>query len=79
LPGEASLEEIDEDEAKALEVVSSTLLDSYMGVETGIPGCSGEALAIFIGNVLARFWVLVSLGQTEVYGVHVMLSLANSH
>ena len=50
-----------------------------MSIHGGIPGGSGEVLAIPVRDVLASFGVSEPLGKTEVDHIHVVLLLADSN
>ena len=54
-----------------LEVISSGLLNTLVGGNGGVPGGTGEVLAILVGDVLA-LGVLVALGKTEINDVDVV-------
>lgn len=69
LPREAALEEVDEDVADGLEVVTAGLLDAKMVVDGGITGRTGQGAALALGNVLQGAGVTVPLGQTKVDAV----------
>lgn len=69
LPREAALEEVDEDVADGLEVVTAGLLDAKMVVDGGITGSTGQGAALALGNVLQGAGVTVPLGQTKVDAV----------
>lgn len=66
LPGQAAAEEVHEDVAQGLEVVSARLLAAEMGVDAHITGGSGERLALAVGNVLLGLGVAVLLGHAKV-------------
>ena len=79
LPGQPSFEEVDQNEAEALQVVTTALLDTDVGVETRVSSGACERFAVFVGNVLAGFWIPVLLGKAEVDDVDVMLAFAKAH
>jgi hypothetical protein len=66
LPRQSAAQEVHEDVAKGLEVVSSRLLAAKMRVDTHVPGGTGERLTFPIGNVLLRLGVTILLGHAKV-------------
>jgi len=68
-PRKRSSEEVQEDVAQALEVVTATLLAATMGVDAGIAGGSRKTLSLAVGNVAHGLGVKVLLGQTEINDV----------
>ena len=73
MPGETAFEEVDEDEAQALQVVPAALFDADVGVDACVPCSPGEALAIFVRDVLPRLRVSVPLREAEVHDVDIVL------
>jgi len=69
LPGEAALEEVDEDVADGLEVVAAGLLDAKMVVDGGVTGGTGQGAALALGDVLEGAGVTVPLGKAKVDAV----------
>ena len=69
LPGKAALEEVDEDVADGLEVVTAGLLDAEMVVDGGVTGGAGQGAALALGDVLQGAGVAVPLGQAKVDAV----------
>ena len=47
LPRQRATNEVHEDYSYLLQVISPSLLDAQVGVETGIPGCTCEGLVVF--------------------------------
>ena len=74
LPWQRSLQEIQDDVADCLQIISPRLLVSQVGIETGVPGCSSEVLSVSERNVLA-IGALVALGEAEVNDVDCVLGL----
>ena len=70
LPRQTTSEEVHEDVAQSLEVISTALFATQMGVDGHVTGCSAEGLALTVGNVLLRLWVTVLLGHAEVDDVN---------
>mmetsp|Transcript_26465 Transcript_26465/g.85551 ORF Transcript_26465/g.85551 Transcript_26465/m.85551 type:complete len:289 (+) Transcript_26465:3-869(+) len=66
LPGEAASEEVDEDVADGLEVVSPGLLDALMVRDRRVPRRTRQRLAGAVGDVLHRVGIPVPLAQAEV-------------
>ena len=53
LPRQRATQEVEDDVTDSLEVITSRLLVTQMGVDRGIAGRSREVLAVTEGNVLA--------------------------
>ena len=49
-----------------------------MCVNRGVPGRTGQVLAVAVGDMLACFRVSEALGEPEIYHVHVVLLLADA-
>ena len=79
LPGQISSEKVYQNEAEALHVVSSRLLQSIVRVQWCIPSSSSQTFVIPERYVLVSAWVLIPLCQPEIDNVDVMLSLSNSN
>lgn len=50
-----------------------------MSIYRGVSSCPSEIFAISIGNMLISFWVSVSLSQSKVYNIDIMLLFAHSN
>mmetsp|Transcript_33103 Transcript_33103/g.98391 ORF Transcript_33103/g.98391 Transcript_33103/m.98391 type:complete len:313 (+) Transcript_33103:197-1135(+) len=66
LPGELATVEIHEHVADGLEVVASALLHPEVGVDGGVAGGAGQALALAVLDVLLGLGIVVPLCQPEV-------------
>jgi len=66
LPRQTATEEVHKDVAQSLEIVSTALFATQVGVDGHVTGGSAERLALTVGNVLLRLWVTVLLGHAEV-------------
>jgi hypothetical protein len=66
LPGKATAKEIHEDVTEGLQIVSSRLFTSKMGVDTHVTGSTGQRLSLTVGNVLLGLGVSVLLGHAEI-------------
>lgn len=66
LPGEAATQEVHENVAKSLQVISSRLFASKMRVDTHVTGSAGQRFPLAVGDVLLGLGVSVLLGHTEV-------------
>jgi hypothetical protein len=66
LPGQASAQKVHENMAQRLQVVSSRLLSSQVGVDAHVSRGSRQRLALAIGNVLFGLWVSVLLRHAEI-------------
>lgn len=79
LPRELATEEVHEDVTERLEVVTTGLLDTKVGVDRGVTGSSGEVLVLTVGDVQVRLGVTVLLGETKVDHVDLVSALADAH
>ncbi len=79
LPGEGAAEEVDEDEAEGLEVVSPRLLDAQMCVDRGVPRSTCEVLAVLVRDVFSRSGFSVPLGKSEINDVNIVLFLSDAN
>lgn len=75
LPGERSSQEIEEDIAQRFKIVSSGLLNTKMGIDTGISSGTSQTLTLSVGDMLAIL-ADVSLSKTEIDDIHLVLLLA---
>lgn len=75
LPGKTTAQKVHEYVAKGLEIVSSRLLATKMGVDTHVTSSARKRLAFAVGNVLLRLGVTVLLGHTEIDHVDDIRSL----
>lgn len=66
LPWQPSAQEVHEDVAESLEIITTRLLASKMGVDAHVTRGSRQRLALPIRNVLLRLGVTVLLGHAEV-------------
>jgi hypothetical protein len=66
LPRQTTAEEVHEDVTQSLEIISTTLFATQMGVDGHVTGGSAERLALTVGDVLLRLRVTVLLGHAEV-------------
>ena len=71
LPRQLTLDEVEQDVADRLQIVTSGLLNALVGGNGGVSGGTGQVLAILVGNVLA-IAVLVALCETEINNVDVV-------
>ena len=79
LPGQATLDEVHEDEAYHLDVVSPRLLDAEVGVEARVASCAREGLVVFEGDVSTGLGVFVAFGESKVNQVEHVLLLAGAY
>ena len=73
------LYKVHEDVPEALHVISPALLDPKVSVDAGVPGGSCEVLVFPVGDVLVGARVPELLGQPEVYHIHEVALLAETH
>ena len=76
LPWQRSLQEVDENETDGLEVVTPTLLNAEMCIDTGIARRTRQRLVVLVGNVLTSLGITVTLREAEVDDVNDILLLA---
>jgi hypothetical protein len=69
LPWQSAAQEVHEDMAERLKVVSSGLLATKMRVDTHVPSGTRQRLAFPVGDVLLRLGVTVLLGHAKVDNV----------
>lgn len=76
LPRQRSLQEVDENETDGLEVVTPTLLDAEMCIDTSIARRTRQRLVVLVGNVLTGLGIAIALRKAEVNHVNDVLLLA---
>ena len=69
LPGETSTEEVHEDVAERLEIITTRLFPAKMGVDAHVSCGTGKRLPLAVRNVLLGLRVTVLLGHAEVNNV----------
>lgn len=79
LPGQGTSQKVHEHVAQGLEVVSSRLFDTEMGVDRGISSGTGQVLVLSIGDVQVGLGVPVLFRQTEIDHVDLVAPLADTH
>jgi hypothetical protein len=68
-----------EDVAKRLEIISSRLLDTQVGVDRSVSSSTRQVLVLSVRDVQVGLGVSVLLGQSKVDHVDLVASLANAH
>jgi hypothetical protein len=66
LPRQRAFQEVEQDVAKGLYIVSPSLLDSNVRVHTSVASRSSQRLVISVRDVIACLGVFVALGEAEV-------------
>lgn len=79
LPGKGSTAEVEHDISERFHVITAGLLDTQMGVDTGITGGTSQVLVLSVGNVEVSLGVTVLLGKTEINDVDLVTTLADTH
>lgn len=79
LPRQRSPQKVHEDVTEGLEVISSGLLDTEMGVNGGVSRGTRQVLVLSVRDVQVGLWVPVLFGQTEIDHVDLVAALADSH
>ena len=73
LPGELTLDEVEQYMPNRLQVIPSRLLDALVRRDRRVPGRTSQIFAVFVRDVLALA-VLIALGETEVNDVDAVTS-----
>lgn len=79
LPRQRSTQEVHENVAEGLEVISSRLLDTQVSVDGSVSSSSSQVLVLPVWDVQVGLWVAVLLGETKVNDVDLVSSLSDSH
>jgi hypothetical protein len=66
LPWQSTAQEVHENMTQRLEIVTTRLLASQMGVDAHVSSGTGQGLAFPVGDVLLRLGIAVLLGHAEV-------------
>jgi len=78
LPWKLAFNEVEEDVAERLEIISPCLFNSQMCVYRGIPCSSSQVLSISVWDMLSCLWISKPLRKTEINYVNVVLLLADT-
>jgi hypothetical protein len=78
LPGETSLEEIDEDVTNTFKVVTTRLFNPQVVINGGITRCSSKRSAFALGDVLKGTGVPIPLGKSEINAVDEISAAAST-
>lgn len=70
LPRQLPPQEIEQQIAKGLEVVSATLFETLVGGDAGVSGCSYQTLASFDGDMLVGLGIKVPFSESEIDDIH---------
>ena len=62
LPGQPTSQKVDEDISQALQIISSALFNTDVGVDRGVPSGPCQILPILVWDVLSGLGITVSLG-----------------
>ena len=79
LPRERTAEEVHEDVGERLEIITTSLLNTQMGVDGGVTSGTCEVLVLSVGNVKMGLRVSVLLGETKVDDIDLVAALPNTH
>lgn len=77
MPREAASKEVHKDVSQGLEIISSRLLSTQMGVDGHVSSCSTQTLPLSIRDMLLRLWISVLLGHTKIDYVYDVGSLGH--
>jgi hypothetical protein len=64
---------------KRLEIISTRLLDTQMGVDGGIPSGTSQVLVLPVRDMQVSLGVSVLFGETEINHVDLIASFPNAH
>mmetsp|Transcript_8493 Transcript_8493/g.13187 ORF Transcript_8493/g.13187 Transcript_8493/m.13187 type:complete len:256 (+) Transcript_8493:137-904(+) len=78
LPGEPSLEEIDEDISNTFKIVTTRLFNPQMVINGSITRCTGKRSTFTLRNVLKGTGVPIPLGKSEINAVDEISAAASS-
>lgn len=79
LPGQRAAAEVEHHVTKGLHIVTTRLLDTQVGIDTGVTSGTGQVLVLTVRNVEVSLGVTVLLGQTKVNNVDLVSTLADAH
>lgn len=79
LPRQRAATEVEHDIAQGFHVITARLLDTQVGVDTGVTSSSGKVLVLTVGDVEVSLGVTVFLGETKVNDIDLVSTLANAH
>jgi hypothetical protein len=79
LPGQRATAKVEHDIAKGLHVITARLLNTEMGVDTGVACSTRQVLVLTVWNVEVSLRVTVLLGQTKINDVDLVATFANAH
>lgn len=79
LPGERTTAEVEHDISEGFHVITTGLLDSEMGVDTGIPGSTSQVLILAVRDVEVGLGVTVFLREAKIDDVNLVPTLSNAH
>ena len=79
LPGKRTLQEIQQDVANRLKIITSSLLNSNMRVDRSVASSACQALVVTVWNVLACLWVSVPFRESEVNHVNNVTLIVDAH
>lgn len=79
LPWQGAAQEVHEDITKRLEVVTTGLLDTEMGVDRRVTSSTSEVLVLTVGDVEMCLGVTVLLCETEIDDVDLVAALSDAH
>lgn len=69
LPGESTSQEIQENMAERLEIITARLFPSQVGVDAHVAGCAGQRFPLAIRDMLLGLGISVLLGHSEIDNV----------
>ena len=79
LPGQRSTAEVKHNVAQGFHVVTTGLLNTQVGVDTGVASGTGQVLVLTVRDVEVSLGVTVLFGQAKVDNVDLVSTLADTH
>jgi hypothetical protein len=67
------------DVTKRLEIISSRLLNTQMGIDRSVPSSTSQVLVLPVGDMQMSLGVSVLLGETEINDIDLIASFPNAH
>ena len=64
---------------KRLEIISSRLLNTEVGVDRGVSSGTGQVFVLSVRNVQVRLGVTVLFGETKVDDIDLVTAFADTH
>ena len=79
LPRKGTAKEVHENVGEGLQVIATSLLNTQMSVNRGVPGRTGKVLVLSVRDMKMGLRVPELLGQTKINNVDLITTFANTH